>query len=56
MNVPYDVKEGVDVEEVKNKIVVHRMDCKCQVEKVEHPVRVIRFDLYRSSWNRKHEP
>ena len=48
------MKEGVDVEEVKNEIVVHRVDCECQVKGVEHPVEVIRFDLYRSSWKGKH--
>jgi hypothetical protein len=26
VDIPYDVDEGVDVVEVKNEIVVHRMD------------------------------
>ena len=50
------MKEGIDVEKVKNEIVVHRVDCKCQIESVEDPVQVIRLGLYRSSQKRKHEP
>lgn len=46
MNVPHDVVEGGDVEEVKNEIVVHRVDSECKVESVEYPVQVIRFNIY----------
>lgn len=49
LNIPHDVEEGIAILEVKNEIVVHRVDRECQVESVEHPVRVIRFKAYCTS-------
>ena len=42
-NVPYDVDEGINVLEVKNEVVVHRVDRECQVESVEDPVQLFGF-------------
>lgn len=55
-NIPHDMDKGVNVVEVKNKVVVHRVDRERQVESVEHPVQVIRFNVRCSSWNRQHRP
>ena len=55
-NVPHDVDKGINVLEVKNEVVVHRVDRECQVESVEHPVQVIRFRVYCSSKKRQYGP
>ena len=45
-NIPHDVDEGINTAKVNDEVVVHRVDCECQVNSIEDPAEVIRLSVY----------